>query len=77
MKSGLGNRGRLAFGTTHVASLEFPHETGHILRCAAKVMKPLQTKHAWPLLRKACFEIQVLRLPRCTKEDKPVGNFNI
>ena len=43
MKSGLGNRGRLAFGTTHVASLEFPHETGLILRCAAKVMKPFQT----------------------------------
>ena len=44
MKSGLGNRGRSAFGTTHVASLEFPHETGLILRCAAKVMKPFQTK---------------------------------
>ena len=39
-----GNRGRSAFGTTHVASLEFPHETGLILRCAAKVMKPFQTK---------------------------------
>ena len=26
MKSGLGNRGRSAFGTTHVASLEFPHD---------------------------------------------------
>ena len=34
MKSGLGNRDRSAFGTTHVASLEFPHETGLILRCA-------------------------------------------
>ena len=28
----------------HVARLEFPHETGLILRCAAKVMKPFQTK---------------------------------
>ena len=25
MKSGPGNRGRSAFGTTHVGSLEFPH----------------------------------------------------
>ena len=44
MKSGPGNRGRSAFGTTHVGSLEFPHETGLILRCAAKVMKLFQTK---------------------------------
>ena len=44
MKCGLGNRGRSAFGTTHVASLEFPHETGLILKCAAKVMKLFQTK---------------------------------
>ena len=27
-----------------MASLEFPHETGIILRCAAKVMKSFQTK---------------------------------
>ena len=33
MKSGPGNRGRSAFGTTHVASLEFAHETGLILIC--------------------------------------------
>ena len=38
IKSGLGNRGRSAFGSTHVGCLEFPHETGLILRCAAKVM---------------------------------------
>ena len=44
MKSGLGNRGRSAFGSTHVGCLEFPHETGLILRCAAKVMKLFQTK---------------------------------
>ena len=44
MKSGQGNRGRSGFGTTHVASLEFPYETGLILSCAAKVMKPFQTK---------------------------------
>ena len=44
MNSGLGNRGRSAFGTTHVASLEFPHETGLILRCAGKVGNPFETK---------------------------------
>ena len=43
LKSGPGNRGLSACGTTHVGSLEFPHETGLILRCAAKVMKPFQT----------------------------------
>ena len=44
MNSRLGNRCRSAFGTTNVANLEFPHETGLILRCATKVMKPFQTK---------------------------------
>ena len=44
MKSVPGYRGRSAFGTTHVASLEFPHETGLILKCAAKVMKLFQAK---------------------------------
>ena len=32
LKSGPGNRGRSAFGPTHVARLEFPRETGLILR---------------------------------------------
>ena len=44
MKSGPGYRGRSAFGTTHVGCLEFPHETGLILKCAAKFMKLFQTK---------------------------------
>ena len=44
LKSGPGNRGRSACGTTHVASLEFPHETGLILRCAGMVRNPFQTK---------------------------------
>ena len=43
-KSGPGNRGRSACGTTHVASLEFPRETGLILRCAGKIGNPFQTK---------------------------------
>ena len=44
IKSRPGNPGRLARGTTHVASLEFPRETGLILRCARKAGKPFQTK---------------------------------
>ena len=44
MKSGPGYRGCSAFGTTHVGFLEFPHETGLILKCAVKVMKLFQTK---------------------------------
>ena len=42
-KSGLGNRGRSACGTTHVAHLEFPREAGLILRCAGKAGNPFQT----------------------------------
>ena len=38
LKSGSGNRGRSACGTTHVARLEFPRETGLILRCAGKAV---------------------------------------
>ena len=44
MESRPGNRGRLASGTTHVASLEFPRETGLTLRCAGKAVNPFQTK---------------------------------
>ena len=47
------------------------------MRVNSKNTTPMMASNAWPLLRKACFEIQVLRLPKCTKEDKPVGNFNI
>ena len=43
-KSGPGNRGRSACGTTHVASLEFPHGPSLILRCAGKIGNPFQTK---------------------------------
>ena len=43
LKSGPGNRGRSACGTTHVARLEFPHETDLILRCAGKAGNPFQT----------------------------------
>ena len=44
LKGGPGNRGRSACGLTHVARLEFPRETGLILRCAGKVRNPFQTK---------------------------------
>ena len=43
-KSGPGYRGPSAFGTTHVCCLEFPHETGLILRCAGKAGNPFQRK---------------------------------
>ena len=42
-KRGPRNRGRSAYGTTHVAHLEFPRETGLILRCAEKAGNPFQT----------------------------------
>ena len=44
IKSGLEDRGRLARGTSHVASLEFPPETGLILRCTRKAGNPFQRK---------------------------------
>ena len=43
LKSGRGNRGRWACGTTHVARLEFPPETGIILSCVGKAGNPFQT----------------------------------
>ena len=36
LKGGPGNRGHSDCGPTHVARLEFPRETGLILRCAGK-----------------------------------------
>ena len=42
IKSGPGNRGLSACGTTHVAHLEFPRETSIILRCAGKAGNPFQ-----------------------------------
>ena len=43
LKGGPGNRGRSACGPTHVARLDFPRETGLILRCAGKAGNPFQT----------------------------------
>ena len=44
LKSGPGNRGRSACGTTRELRLEFPRETGLILKNPVKVGNPLQTK---------------------------------
>ena len=43
LKSGPWNRRRSACDATHVARLEFPRETGLILRCAGKSGNPFQT----------------------------------
>ena len=43
LKGRPGNRGRSACGPTHVARLEFPRETGLILRGAGKAGNPFQT----------------------------------
>ena len=43
LKSGPGNRGRSACGTTPVAHLEFPRADGLILRCAGKAGNTFQT----------------------------------
>ena len=40
VKSGQGNRGLSACGTTHGASLKFPSEAGFILTCAGKAGDP-------------------------------------
>ena len=44
MKSVQGNHSLLACGTTRELRLEFPRETGLILKCPVKVGNPLQTK---------------------------------
>ena len=44
MKSVPGNHSLLACGTTRELRLEFPRETGLILKCPVKVGNPLQTK---------------------------------
>ena len=43
IKSGPENRCRSARGTSHMAGLEFPPETGLILRCTRKAGNPFQT----------------------------------
>ena len=74
-ESGPGNQGPSACGTTHVARLEFPRETGLILRCAGKAGNPFQSTRgiASPVAirrgegaqRKRC------RDPRCSPRGNP------
>ena len=77
LKSGPGNRGRSACDPTHEARLEFPRQTGLILRCAGKAGNPFQTKQGNRLScrdqegrgegaqRKRC------RDPRCSPQGTP------
>ena len=75
LKGGPGNRGRSACGPTHVARLEFPRETGLILRCAGKAGNPFQTTQGNHLFvairrgegaqRKRCLD------PRCSPRGNP------
>ena len=44
VKSGPGNWGLSVGGIAHESPLEFPRETGLILKCDGKVGNPLQTK---------------------------------
>ena len=44
IKSGPENRCRSARGTSHMAGLEFPPETGLILSCTRKAGNPFQRK---------------------------------
>ena len=78
-----GNRGRSACGTTHVASLQFPRETGVILMCAWKAGNPLQTSQGNRLScrdqegRRA--QMKWCRELRCSPQVRPVyqGTFGV
>ena len=81
LKSGPGNRGQLACGTTHVARLEFPREAGLILRCAGKAGNSFQTTQG---NRLSCrdqegegAQMKWCRDPRCSPRGNPAcrGNF--
>ena len=83
IKSGPGNQGRSACGTTHVASLEFPRETALILRCAGKVGNPFQTKQ-WNRLscrdeegRRSSDEVMPGTLGFPSSEAGVSGNFGV
>ena len=83
IKSGPENRGCSARGTSHMASLEFPPETGLILRCTRKAGNPFQTTQGNRLScgdqegegaqRKRCLD------PRCSPRGNPAcrGTFAV
>ena len=75
LKSGLRNRGRSACGTTHVARLEFPRETGLILRGAGKAGNPFQTSQgnriSVAIRRGEGAQMKMCRDPRCCPRGNP------
>ena len=75
-KSGPGNRGRLACGTTHVAHLVFPRETSIILRCAGKARNTFHTKQGIDspvaIRRRDGAQMKWCRDPRATLTRKPL-----
>ena len=70
-----GNRGRSACGTTHVARLEFPRETGFILRSAGNSGNPFKTKQGNRLYcrdqKGEGAQMKGCRDPRCSPRGKP------
>ena len=83
IKSGPGNRGLSACGTTRELRLEFPRETGLILKCPVKVGNPLQTKQGKrPSYRKQegrRGSDNWCREPRCSPRVRPIfrGTFGV
>ena len=75
IKSGPQNRGCSASATSHMAILEFPPETGLILRCTRKDGNPFQRKQGNRLScryqegRRA--QMKWCRDPRCSPRENP------
>ena len=77
IKSGPENQGRSARGTSHMASQEFPPETGLILRCTRKAGNPFQRKQG---NRLCCHDQEGRRgsdkvVPGPSREPSVSGNF--
>ena len=74
-KSGQGNRGLSACGTTHGASLKFPSEAGFILRCAGKAGDPSRQRRGIDspvaIRRGEGAQMKWGRNPRCYPRGKP------
>ena len=83
IKSGPENRGRSARGTSHVANLEFPPETGLILRCARKagnLSRPRRGIDSPVAIRKGeGAQMKWCRDPRCSPRGNPAcrGTFAV
>ena len=74
-KSGQGNRGLSACGTTHGASLKFPSEAGFLLRCAGKAGDPSRQRRGIDspvaVWRGEGARMKWDRNPRCYPREKP------